>query len=101
MQHYPTIESEQIYNPDGVKKVITDTGNMLNKLFTSVGGYLKTGVEKAGGYIEGKVSEGEPTQVSESTKNKWENVKQGTSNFITVSNEYITKIMNPVVDKAK
>ena len=50
------IDKEQIYNPDGVKKAITDSGNFLNKVFTSVGGYIKTGVEKAGGFIEGKIS---------------------------------------------
>ena len=73
----------------------------MNKFFTTTGGYLKTGVEKTGGFIEGKISEGQPTHVSEATKSKWENVKQGTTNIFNVSTEYATKLLAPVVTKAK
>ena len=70
-QHYPNIQTEQIHNPDIVKKAINDTGNFFNKAFTVIGGYVKTGVEKAGVYVEGKISQGEPTELSENTKTKW------------------------------
>ena len=36
-----------------------------------IGGYIKTGVEKAGDYVEHKMSQGEPTELSENTKHKW------------------------------
>ena len=66
-----------------------------------MGGYIKTGVEKAGGYVETKIAQGEPTEVSENTKNKWQNIKTGTVNMFNVSSEYACKILNPVVTKAK
>lgn len=100
-QHYPSIKTEQIYYPDAVKKAINDTGSFLNKAFTVIGGYVKTGIEKTGGFIEGKVAQGEPTDFSEDTKGKWENLKSSTSNIITVGSEYVGKILNPVVTKAK
>ena len=67
-----------------MKKVITETGTFLNKAFTALGGYLKTGVEKCGDFIDNKIAPGETTHVSEQNKARWESLKQGTGNFITV-----------------
>jgi hypothetical protein len=44
LEHYPQVETEQIFYPDTVKKVISQTGNFFNKAFVTLGGYLKTGV---------------------------------------------------------
>ena len=74
-QHYPNLEQEQIYYPDNIKKYIATTGNFLNKAFTTIGGFVKTGVEKCGNFIDSKISQGEPTQVSDSTKEKWNKLK--------------------------
>ena len=95
--HYPQLEREQIYYPDNVKKFISSTGSVLNKAFMILGGYLKTGVEKAGNFIDSKISEGEPTHLSETTKERWNKLKEGTNNVINVSSEYAGKILNPVV----
>lgn len=66
--HCPSLEKEQIYYPDNVKKFISGTGSALNKAFMMLGGYLKTGVEIAGNYLDSKITQGEPTQLSETTK---------------------------------
>jgi hypothetical protein len=58
-------------------------------------------VEKAGTYIDSKVSQGEPTQFSESTKTKWESLKEGTNRVFTVGGEYAGRILNPVIIKTK
>lgn len=100
-QHYPTIATEQIFCPDNVKKFISESGSFLNKAFTALGGYLKIGVQKAGNYLDSKVSQGEPTQLSENTKHRWESIKEGTSRYFTIGGEYVGMIMNPVITKTK
>lgn len=100
-EHYPMLEKEQIYYPDNIKKAIATTGSLLNKAFATIGGYMKTGVEKCGNYIDSKITQGEPTKVSESTKEKWVYLKENTSNIIHISSEYAGKILNPVLAKTK
>jgi len=47
------------------------------------------------------VSQGEPTQLSENTKHRWESIKEGTSRYFTIGGEYVGMIMNPVITKTK
>jgi len=101
LQNYPDLEREQIYYPDTIKKVITKAGSFFGSAFEKVGDLVKTGVEKAGNYLNNKITEGEPTHLEESTKEKLHKFKEGTSNFINVSAEIAGKILNPVVSKAK
>jgi hypothetical protein len=62
-KHCPTLEKDQIYFPDNIKKAITTSGKFFNSVFTTVGGYLKTGVEMAGNYLNTKIEQGEPTHI--------------------------------------
>jgi hypothetical protein len=100
-EHCPSLEKEQIYYPDSIKKAIITSGKIFNSVFTTVGTYLKSGVEKAGNYLNTKIEQGEPTHIKPETREKWETLKNGTNKAIQVSSDFASKILTPVIEKTK
>jgi hypothetical protein len=69
--------------------------------FKWLGGMLSTGVNMIGGYFGEKVEHTGPTENSEKTKSTWNDIKEGTGKFITVSGGYISAVVDPVLAKGK
>lgn len=81
--------------------MITKAGSLVGSAFEKMGDLVKNGVEKAGNFLNTKITEGEPTHLEESTREKLQKLKIGTTNFINISTDIAAKILNPVVNKAK
>jgi len=58
-----------------------------------------------GDFIDNKLAPGENGQVDPATRQKWESLKKGTSDMITMSvesyNAYVDPYVQPVINKGK
>lgn len=86
---------------DKLQHAINVGGQYAGIGFKWLGEVLSTGVNKIGSYFGEKVEHTGPTENSQATKSKWNDIKEGTGKFFTVSGEYISAVLDPVVAKGK
>lgn len=86
---------------DKLQHAISVGGQYAEVGFKWLGGVLGTGIDMLGGYFGNKVEPTGPTAQSEKTKTTWNDIKNGTGKFFTVSSQYISAVLDPVVAKGK
>lgn len=99
--HYPNIKTEEIVVSDQIEHIIQETGKVAETGLKWLGGMISTGIQKIGGYLGDKVEHTGQTNNSRTAENTWTKVKDGTVKFFTVSSEYASAILDPVVAKGK
>jgi hypothetical protein len=98
-EHCPGVEKEPIYGADKIKSTIIGAGKLLGSTLNTIGDYLASGVNYVGEFLNNQLPEPEQkTDVPPETKQKWEHLKQGTSNILDVSRELYNKYLAYYVD---
>lgn len=96
----PNIGREPIQEGDKIKATIKNAGSFLGNGFKFLGTLLASGVSYLGDIIDKRVRENQNKKpLSPGTKQKWETLKQGTSNVLNVSKEFYNQYLASLVNK--
>lgn len=101
LAHCPDLKQNEIVVSDKLQHAINVSGQYAEKGFKWLGGVISSGVTKIGGYFGEKVEPTGPTEKSEATKHKWNELKEGTGKILEKGGGYISAVLDPVVAKGK